>query len=208
MKYPKIKPKLDRRRKLMPRDYIIIRKKFNRGISIVCLAREYRVCEMTIMRVLDDNFRRRCNEEKNQWNKEQRIIHKDDIVWREKIRREHQEHKRYRASVQRDIYKYNYFLLKNNPKVQKYRKIYNKRKWRELRSNPEKYKEYLLKWNPYKREWNRKRMLNPILRKRYNKLHREYMRRRMRDPTYRAEFNRKRCKYLYQKYEKNIANKR
>ncbi len=159
----------------MPEDYIAIRDKFKQGFSMSYLAREYGVSVSTIEKVLDDNLRKEANARKNEWNKEQWRIHKDDIEWLTERRKKHQECKKYRASVQKDIYKYDRFLIKNNPKLQLWAKEYGKRKWRELRANPKKYQEHLIKQRPYQKEWRRRQMENPVKRAEYNRKHREYM---------------------------------
>jgi len=57
MEYPKLKPELDRRRKLMPEDIENIRSRYERGESIAFLAKCFEVCKSTILYWVDENYR-------------------------------------------------------------------------------------------------------------------------------------------------------
>lgn len=84
MVYPRLKPELDRRKKLMPNDIENIRSRYKMGESEKRIASDYGVATPTIHYWTDDEYRKRCNLRSSK--ESSRRYREDPTKWKEMVR--------------------------------------------------------------------------------------------------------------------------
>ena len=95
MKYPKIKPELDRRLKFLPEQREQIIKEYNSGRNICSLAKQYGVCHATIKSIVDPIYR----EERNKFSRERNARKRLNSAWVKRHRKLTNESHRYKRAV-------------------------------------------------------------------------------------------------------------
>jgi len=109
MKYPRIKPELDRRMCLSVQDKEIIKQKYSNGTTISDLKREYNKHYSTIQYIVDPKFREKNRKKANEANKRNR---KTNPEWCRRHRELSAASHRYKRSVTPEEKEYDVLHLK------------------------------------------------------------------------------------------------
>ena len=137
MEYPKIKPELDRRQKLLPEEREEIRGKYKQGVGIGELRRQYRVGYHAIRATVDDKYRKDRSSSSNARNKIRRATEPE---WVKRHRELTNASHRYKREI-----------------MAKEEKAYDKEQlkgWKKR--NPERWKELMIKHREKKKLINKK----------------------------------------------------